>query len=70
MKKAIEVRIKVEVVGASFGHRGVICSARTGRELTTTRVHPYGFESAAIESARELAAERGYVVADDEAEYR
>lgn len=57
------VKIETRAVGQAFGCVGVVCDARTGRELATTeRVYPYGNRAAAYEGAETLAAERGWTV--------
>lgn len=57
------VKIVVESVGQAFGCKGVVVSARTGKELARCEeVRPYGNKAAAHEDAETLAAAHGWMV--------
>ena len=63
-----KVTIETRTVGQCFATCGVICDARTGRELAEGQLAPYQFTAAAADSARAEAERRGWVVVENESD--
>lgn len=59
------VKIVTRTVGQAFATIGDILDARTGKRLATGQERPYGFTTAARDSAESVAEKNGWQIVED-----